>query len=219
MSNHSIWFNTFANNKEFVSSDRYIKKKNEYKGWFFWSNMNKGQKTLPLFSSLEAFYPGLLVLSGDLEQALKLIESYNLIWRQFGGLPEFFNIQTNKIHANRDSYPLRPELIESLMYVLRATDRDEAFYQMAVDYLESIESIARLDCGFATVKDVKDHRLDNRMESFFLAETLKYLYLIFDEDNFLHNDLSTNSFKLIQNSKGINDIIKNKLYLIWALFW
>ncbi|CAF4286731.1 unnamed protein product [Rotaria sordida] len=26
------------------------------------------------------------------------------------------------------------------------------------------------------------------MESFFLAETIKYLYLIFDEDNFLHSN-------------------------------
>jgi hypothetical protein len=26
------------------------------------------------------------------------------------------------------------------------------------------------------------------MESFFLAETVKYLYLIFDEHNFIHND-------------------------------
>lgn len=186
--------------------------------------MNKGQKTLPLFSSLEAFYPGLLVLSGDLDQALKLIDSYNLIWRQFGGLPEFFNIQTNKVHANRDSYPLRPELIESLMYVLRATDGDEAYYQMAVDYLESIESIARLECGFATVKDVKDHRLDNRMESFFLAETLKYLYLIFDERNFLHNDLSTNSFKLVKNTKGTKIINTNietniELFKVYIKCW
>lgn len=38
------------------------------------------------------------------------------------------------------------------------------------------------------VKDVRDHKLDNRMESFFLAETVKYLYLLFDPDNFLHND-------------------------------
>ncbi len=35
---------------------------------------------------------------------------------------------------------------------------------------------------------MKDHRLDNRMESFFLAETIKYLYLIFDENNFLHSN-------------------------------
>lgn len=37
------------------------------------------------------------------------------------------------------------------------------------------------------VKDVRDHKLDNRMESFFLAETIKYLYLLFDPENFLHN--------------------------------
>jgi hypothetical protein len=52
------------------------------------------------------------------------------------------------------------------------------------------------------VKDVKDHKLENRMESFFLAETLKYLYLVFDNENFLHNDLSSNSFKIIENNLG-----------------
>ena len=34
---------------------------------------------------------------------------------------------------------------------------------------------------------MKDHKLENRMESFFLAETTKYLYLLFDSDNFIHN--------------------------------
>ncbi|GFO26847.1 alpha-1,2-mannosidase [Plakobranchus ocellatus] len=38
------------------------------------------------------------------------------------------------------------------------------------------------------VKDVRDHRLEDRMESFFLAETAKYLYLLFDPDNFLHEN-------------------------------
>lgn len=200
------------NKPELIEQFRvYQKSINAYlyhEGWFFWSNMNKGQKTLPLFSSLEAFYPGVLVLIGDLEQALNLINSYNLIWRQYGGLPEFFNIQTNAIHSNREGYPLRPELIESLMYVLRATNGDSAYYQMAVDYLESIESVSRLSCGFATVKDVKDHKLDNRMESFFLAETLKYLYLIFDKDNFLHNDISKNSYKVVKNNKGKGTFFK-----------
>lgn len=37
------------------------------------------------------------------------------------------------------------------------------------------------------VKNVKDHQLENRMESFFLAETTKYLYLIFDTENFIHD--------------------------------
>ena len=42
-------------------------------------------------------------------------------------------------------------------------------------------------CLCSKVKDVNDHKLENRMESFFLAETTKYLYLMFDPDNFLHN--------------------------------
>jgi len=37
------------------------------------------------------------------------------------------------------------------------------------------------------VKNVLTHTLEDRMESFFLAETTKYLYLMFDPDNFIHN--------------------------------
>ncbi|XP_067410605.1 ER degradation-enhancing alpha-mannosidase-like protein 2 isoform X3 [Emydura macquarii macquarii] len=44
------------------------------------------------------------------------------------------------------------------------------------------------DTHLDLIKDLRDHRLDNRMESFFLAETVKYLYLLFDPDNFIHND-------------------------------
>lgn len=36
------------------------------------------------------------------------------------------------------------------------------------------------------IKDVKTHEKEDRMESFFLAETTKYLYLLFDEHNFIH---------------------------------
>ena len=38
------------------------------------------------------------------------------------------------------------------------------------------------------ILDVGKHDLENRMESFFLAETTKYLYLLFDRDNFIHNN-------------------------------
>ena len=49
----------------------------------------------------------------------------------------------------------------------------------------------RTRCGYATVKNVRDHSLADRMESFFLAETTKYLYLLFDPNNFLHNKVSS----------------------------
>jgi hypothetical protein len=41
-------------------------------------------------------------------------------------------------------------------------------------------------CGFAIIHDVESGDLENRMESFFLAETLKYLYLTFDSDNWVN---------------------------------
>jgi len=205
--------------KQFQVYKRSIDKFLLHDNWFVWANMNKGQKTLPLFSSLEAFWPGLLTLTGDLKQAIQITKNYHKIWRKYGALPEFYNIQQDSIHSNRESYPLRPELIESLMYLVRATGNEEVYYEMAVDYLESIERISRLKCGFATVKDVKDHRLENRMESFFLAETLKYLYLIFDETNFLHNDLSADDHKIVKNELGkLIFSIEFVLFSIWNSF-
>lgn len=37
----------------------------------------------------------------------------------------------------------------------------------------------------------KTHQLDDRMESFFLSETLKYLYLLFDDEHFIHTGTPT----------------------------
>lgn len=50
------------------------------------------------------------------------------------------------------------------------------------------------------IKDVRDHRKENRMESFFLAETTKYLYLLFDTDNFIHNQ--GNHGTIVNTSSG-----------------
>lgn len=51
--------------------------------------------------------------------------------------------------------------------------------------LKDLESYARVNCGFASIKDVLTKSLDERMESFVLSETFKYLYLLFDTGNYL----------------------------------
>ena len=59
---------------------------------------------------------------------------------------------------------------------------------MAAEVVESIESASKTSCGYATIKHVENHMIEDRMESFFLAETLKYLYLIFsNETHFINN--------------------------------
>ena len=57
-----------------------------------------------------------------------------------------------------------------------------------MDVLRSLQHSAKTTCGYATINDVRDHRKADRMESFFLAETTKYLYLLFDPENFIHNN-------------------------------
>lgn len=153
--------------------------------WYVWVGMTSGSVTMPIFQSLETFFPGILTIVGDIEQAKKSLYNYHQIWKSYGFVPEFYDIGNNKPHK-RDGYPLRPEFIESVLYLYQAT-KDPHLLNIGADVVDSIYHSARTDCGFATIKSVFDHSIEDRMESFFLAETLKYLYLLFDEDNFLHN--------------------------------
>ncbi|XP_044254024.1 ER degradation-enhancing alpha-mannosidase-like protein 2 [Tribolium madens] len=164
------------------SIDKYLKKDD----WYMWVSMTKGQVTIPVFQSLEAYWPGVLSLIGDTSSAMKTLHNYHQVWLQYGFTPEFYYIPQSEAGTNRESYPLRPELIESIMYLYRATE-DPFLLQAGEDILRSIQHSARTPCGYATIKDVRDHRKEDRMESFFLSETTKYLYLLFDTENFIHN--------------------------------
>lgn len=162
--------------------EKYIRRED----WHLWVSMTKGQVTLPVFQSLDAYWPGVLSLFGEIGDAMKSLHNYHRVWKQFGFTPEFYNIPQAEAGTNREGYPLRPELIESVMYLYRAT-KDPYLIQVGVDILRSLQHSARTTCGYATINDVRDHRKADRMESFFLAETTKYLYLLFDTDNFIHN--------------------------------
>jgi mannosidase alpha-like ER degradation enhancer 2 len=74
------------------------------------------------------------------------------------------------------------ELAESVWYLYQSTGSD-IMIKIGLSIVEAIDKISRVPCGFATVKNCLDHTLSDRMESYFLAETLKYLYLLFDPDN------------------------------------
>lgn len=181
-----------------VAIDKYLKRDD----WHIWASMSKGQLTLPVFQSLQAFWPGLLSLLGDISSAMKSLHNMHNIWKQYGFLPEFYNIPNAEAGVNRDSYPLRPELIESVMYLYRATG-DPYLLEVGEDILKSIQYSAKTSCGYATIKNVRDHRKQDTMESFFLAETTKYLYLLFDPDNFLNSDGNYGTVIETQNGECI----------------
>ncbi|OQV19330.1 ER degradation-enhancing alpha-mannosidase-like protein 2 [Hypsibius exemplaris] len=158
--------------------------------WYFWVSSSAGHITMAIFQSLEAFWPGVLASGGHADPAYRSIMHYMNIWRHYGFTPEFFEVMKSTIVKGREGYPLRPELIESLYHLYRVT-KDPMLLHFGAQIFESIESISKVPCGYATVKNVETHSLENRMESFFLAETTKYLYLLFDDDNFVHYDSGT----------------------------
>ncbi|KAJ3300582.1 alpha mannosidase-like protein [Borealophlyctis nickersoniae] len=151
-------------------------------------NMATGALMSSWIDSLAAFFPGLQALIGDLNSAIRLHHVYYTVWRRFRALPERFDFHTKTV--NIPNYPLRPELIESTYMLYQAT-RNPYYLEVGETLLNDIEAMSRVDCGYAALADVSKGLREDRMESFFLSETLKYLYLLFDEDNFV-NRLDSN---------------------------
>lgn len=83
-------------------------------------------------------------------------------------------------------YILRPEVIESYMYMWRLT-HDPKYREWGWEAVEAIEQHCRVDAGFSGIRDVYASTVshDNMQQSFFLSETLKYLYLLFSDDDLL----------------------------------
>ncbi|CAL4903426.1 unnamed protein product [Urochloa decumbens] len=85
---------------------------------------------------------------------------------------------------------LRPETVESLFVLHRITE-DPKYREWGWQIFEAFEKYTKVDSGgYSSLDDVTSippHRRD-KMETFFLGETLKYLYLLFDESNTLPLD-------------------------------
>ncbi|KAK6057322.1 hypothetical protein COOONC_05166, partial [Cooperia oncophora] len=132
------------------------------------------------FCIIKASFAGLLVLAGQLDEAICQHAFYYAVWSKYGVLPERYNWFLKRPDVS--FYPLRPEFVESTYLLYQAT-KNPFYLHVGREILDSLNTRTRVRCGFATVHNVDDGSLEDRMESFFLAETMKYLYLLFDEDN------------------------------------
>ncbi|XP_060960467.1 alpha-mannosidase I MNS4 isoform X2 [Cannabis sativa] len=158
--------------------------------WYVEVNMDSAALVWPLFNSLQAFWPGLQVLAGDIGPAIRTHNAFFSVWKRYGFTPEGFNLATLSVQHGQKSYPLRPELIESTYWLYKAT-RDPRYLDAGRDMVASLQYSARCACGYCHISDVEFHKQEDHMESFFLAETIKYLWLLFDlavgPDNLVEN--------------------------------
>ena len=86
-------------------------------------------------------------------------------------------------------YLLRPEAIESVFVLYRLTGETDLL-DSAWRMFSNIERNTRTEFGSAMISDVRVDKSaqQNKMESFWTAETLKYFYLIFSEPNVVSLD-------------------------------
>ncbi|KAG5289934.1 ER glycosyl hydrolase (Edem) [Histoplasma ohiense] len=137
--------------------------------------------------SLSAYFPGLLTLAGDLAGAIEAHLLHTAIWTRFSAFPERWNVGTGNIENGLGWWGGRPEFVESTYYLYMAT-KDPWYHYVGEMVLRDIKRRCWTRCGWAGLQDVRDGQLSDRMESFFLGETTKYLFLLFSPSHPL-NDL------------------------------
>ena len=178
---------------------------------------------------LACFSGGMLVLGAEhLEEPLKTKhrdlgiaithtchESYDRTNTKLG--PEAFRFSdsveaealTNQF--NEKYYILRPEVIESYFVLWRLT-HDVRYRQWGWEAVQAIEKHCRVDGGYTGIDNVysDEPTKDDVQQSYFIAETLKYLYLLFSDDDLISLDqwvFNTEAHPL--PIKGINPLYRS----------
>uniref|UniRef100_A0A671P4A3 alpha-1,2-Mannosidase n=1 Tax=Sinocyclocheilus anshuiensis TaxID=1608454 RepID=A0A671P4A3_9TELE len=115
-------------------------------------------------------------------------ESYARTSMKLG--PEAFRfdggVEAIATRQNEKYFILRPEVIETYMYMWRFT-HDPKYRQWGWEAVQALEKYCRVEGGYSGVRDVYANtpNHDDVQQSFYLSETLKYLYLLFSDDDHL----------------------------------
>ena len=159
--------------------DPQVKRRRELELWYGHVDMNTGGRTTPHYGALDAFFPAVLALSGDLRRAERLQQSSFKMWQLHGIEPEELNYRSMEVvHAG---YPLRPEIVESAYYLYQLT-RNPKYQEMGRQMFSDFVKHCKTDEGYAALKSVVTKEKSDSMQSFLFAETFKYFYLLFSPE-------------------------------------
>lgn len=95
-------------------------------------------------------------------------------------------VEAEATQSGEKYYILRPETIESYFYLWRFT-KDKKYRDWAWEAAQALEKHCKVEAGYSGIHNVYDEnsQKDDVQQSFLTAETFKYLYLIFSEDDLL----------------------------------
>jgi ER degradation enhancer, mannosidase alpha-like 2 len=172
-------------NASIPAVNKYLADETRGELWYGHADMQTGKRNKTEYGALDAFFPALLALSGDLERALRLQASSFKMWNLHGIEPETLDYKTMRVVAG--SYHLRPEIVESSYYLYHYTG-DPEYRRMGEKIFDDFVKYCRTDSGYAALADVITKQKRDEMESFVLAETFKYFYLLFGPSETLQFD-------------------------------
>eukprot|EP00092_Neocalanus_flemingeri_P032575 GFUD01035431.1.p1 GENE.GFUD01035431.1~~GFUD01035431.1.p1 ORF type:complete len:656 (+),score=150.26 GFUD01035431.1:141-2108(+) len=118
-------------------------------------------------------------------------ESYDRTDTKLG--PEAFRfseaVEARALKQNERYYILRPETVESYFLMWRLT-KDQKYRDWGWEMVQALDNTCKVDGGYSGVRNVYQvgGNKDDVQQSFFLAETLKYLYLLFSDDDLVGLD-------------------------------
>lgn len=175
--------------------------------WYGHADMNSGVRGATIFGALDAFFPAMLALSGDVNEAARLQQSSFKMWKQAGIEPEEFDYKQQQIKS--PAYPLRPEIVESTYYLYHFT-KDPRYLEMGAQMWKDFVKYCKTDEGYAALKNVVTKEKSDSMQSFLFAETFKYFYLLFapaktlDFEKVIFNTEAHPIVRFKQTSAGVN---------------
>ncbi|MGH0154524.1 UNVERIFIED_CONTAM: hypothetical protein FKN15_027237 [Acipenser sinensis] len=128
----------------------------------------------------------------DSIQVMNIRKVLNRLDKPQGLYPNYLNPNSGQwgqpiaTRQNEKYFILRPEVIETYMYMWRFT-HDPKYRQWGWEAVQALEQYCKVNGGYSGIRDVyaSHPSHDDVQQSFFLAETLKYLYLLFSEDDHL----------------------------------
>src|SRR5712692_7922063 len=109
---HRMWQESIAAINQYLRDETKGRMQPEL--WYGHADMDTGKRTATTYGALDAFFPAVLALSGDLNRARLLQESSFAMWAKYGIEPEEFDYWKMKVVSA--GYPLRPEIVESTYY-------------------------------------------------------------------------------------------------------
>ncbi|XP_023000181.1 mannosyl-oligosaccharide 1,2-alpha-mannosidase MNS1-like [Cucurbita maxima] len=180
-----------------------------------------GGSLIDKMDELACFAPGMIALGSsgyDSEDSKKyLMLAEELAWTCYN----FYQSTPTKLagenyffHPGEDMSVgtswniLRPETVESLFYLWRLTG-NKTYKEWGWNIFQAFEKNSRVESGYVGLRDVKTGVKDNMMQSFFLAETLKYLYLLFSPPSVIPLDewvfnTEAHPLRIVTRSEGSN---------------